>query len=252
MPASGRRSLSSPRVVVDTTRFQARMRQIRRMTPAARQEALGEVVGLVSRVAQATLRHDTNRNRRGWAMAHNAADAALRGALGGPVPVPALTASRRAKSNLARLVKRKTYLQRLLRSWYGDSGAGPTTRKPDRWHGKLVAALRKVEEQLQNYDEYSLIIGPRASAGLSAWANILRHKVYGGTSRIVQHGERTLVTLHNLEPHSSIVESRDRDWRAALRLARMAGLARISKAFVRRLASESSGRGGGFPRRGTR
>lgn len=207
-----------------------RLNAIRRGSVPAQDAVLQNMLGAVITQVEATAPSDTNRYRAGWARAANAAGV-------GPIRVPPLKASKYAQANRKLLEYRRDYIVRLMRRWYG-SEFSPTKkgRHEDKWWFELMRALETVEQQLAQFDDTTLIIGSRPGVKkLSSWVNIARFRVYGGTGQRLQRGSSVYYTLRNREPHSSIVESRNKNLASAMRDFRALGLRRQSRAFTKLL-----------------
>lgn len=225
-----------------------------RAGPAASVEALRVLGRAFGGAVLATSPTDTNRYKRGWAQALNAAGL-------GPVAVPEITRSRLADELKARLElqlerfearaekkkKAAEYWQKVYANRYARAG------RKDRWErdcaarrdraAKDAATARKqaerAAEQLRLFDPRGLVVwGRRGKGGKLTLGEVatVRTKVYGGRGVVVGTGSGAYLLLHNLEPHASIVESSDRVVARAFSAVKRPGVTRRARdAAARRI-----------------
>lgn len=212
----------------NTAGFDRQVDQLaRRFTPAAVFLAK-EIASVAARAMFAASPHDTNRFRRGWAVANNAAGLA-------PMPVPPVVKSKYAEQRRERLGRQIDRLKRTIagltgqidrdegkmRNWYDVPG-----RKPDKFYRqlkrdatrnynrrqRLLDVLEAARREIAQYDDTAILIGGRKRKegkdfGFSNLATV-RRTVYGGSGRVYEGRGQVLVELRNLEAHASIVDSK--------------------------------------------
>jgi hypothetical protein len=208
------------------------------------QEFLGSVVDASPR--------DTNRYVRGWMEAGNKAGVSS-------YALPQIEPSRFADRFAARLERQlveweqkleeaeriERYWRELHQERYVAKG------RTDKWERDLLkkakAAAARVEktrglvtiarEQVDKYHAGAVVIWGRSvkrefSKGQLA---TVREQAYGGDGKMMRNGWGTVVLLHNLEAHASIVEKRLRIVARATARLRAVGFKRATRAMTRAL-----------------
>jgi hypothetical protein len=192
---------------------------------------------------------DTNRYVRGWVEAGNKSGV-------GSWPLPPLIDSKfadklavRLELQLAKNEGRQRQEQAAVKYWadlhekrYLSQG------RTDKWERsllkkkresearleKVTALVERAREQLKKYHAGAIVIWGKKTKrefSLGQLATV-RESTYGGDGQVIKNGFQTLVLLHNLEAHASIVEKR---WRVVARSGarmRAVGFKKASKAMV--------------------
>lgn len=196
--------------------------------------------------------NDTNRYINGWIRALHAAGL-------NSIPVKAYSASRKREEYLRILEEQYFGLNRYadkLRNWVSlyelyDRTAPPRKdgrprKKRMRQHHvrKVVRDLRRAEKSeakaleiwttaLEN--ESILFFDRRAHSKRPRNFHTIRHKIFGGTGRIVIVGNKVIVELNNLEAHPRLVERNPKighPVRTAYNKLRSFGLRRASNRYM--------------------
>lgn len=236
---------------VDTSGFDRKMKRLREAGKTGQTTAMMSLGKLQIDAMIYVSPRDTLRYVRAWAMAGN-------GTKLGHWIVQDVQPSRhieklkdrlegqraRYKWMLDRAKERLDYWARLYDNRYLNTG------RKDRWARDAYNQVRKYEARVQRvqelyyianealnqlrYDPSAIVIWGRGATksalGRSKLATV-RDQVYGGEGKLQWVGDRLLMTLHNREPHASIVEKNHRVVARALAAVRVAGLRRASRAF---------------------
>lgn len=225
-------------VTIDDAQLKARVRVLKDRFGEAMLTAAEEVNALIAVRVEETAPRDTNRFVRGWLLA--CADV-------GPIPafIPALTKSARHEQYLKFLEREYKRVIRLLRGlqntlnlfYYSKPNRNRNTgaframkakeRKLQKWADRLIEEYFKLEG-----DPTALLFD--AERGKRNYSTV-RVGVFGGRGRIVPESDRWVVVLHNLEPHTTIVEQRYDIIRRAMREVKSYHLSRVAAAVVRKI-----------------
>lgn len=206
---------------LDDSGLRAKLARYRRNAPAARLEVLEHATReLVSEVV-ANEPRDTNRLVRGYMLAANQAGV-------GNFAVPAVKEGSFLKS--ANIQQR---LESQLARWDRIVQSYERKGRRDKWYNRAVKTRDRAREELAKLDPTSIaIFGNSKKRRLDV---TVRNKVYGGKGFRSHVAGRTFITIHNLEPHASIVESRNRVVRSAQSRMKAFGVKRYSRAYLRRM-----------------
>jgi chromosome segregation ATPase len=247
------------RAKMDSSGFLRRVARIRRAQPDAEHAAVRALAGQVVEDIMDMAPRDTNRYARGWALAAKAAGV-------GSVTVPNIEPSKRNEwlvdrldlqvaqwdARLAKAQERHAQMERTYHDRYTSIG------RYDKWERdmrqKVTAAAKRVEktkalrdratEALEaiKADPHALVIWGKRSKNDLAKGQIstVRTKLYGGTGKVERIGDRTIVVLHNLEPHASIVETNKRVVARALARARGTGIRKMGRKYVETLKRKAA------------
>lgn len=212
------------RTTMNIRGLQMRLRAMANASPAARRSAVRIMGETVIKRVLATSPADTNRYKRGWAEAGNAAGVGI-------FAVPQYNRSSRYSEMLSKLADAAADWRYILKTRYDDKG------RNDRHRAKAQAQLEKAEKRLADFlsNESGAVVGFNLYGGGRQFS--ARHKIYGGRGRIVSIGDRTYVELHNLEPHATMVEKQRGVMRRAVGSLRGAGLKRAGKGYIDRQAA---------------
>lgn len=201
---------------------------------------------------------DTNRYVRGWALAARAAGV-------GNVTVPSLEPSQyneylidrlelQAHRWAARLTKAKESHSRLA-AMYESRYA--STGRSGKWERDMAAKVKAAETRVRRTqalhdaaaeslaalkaDPTALVIWGRETKRefSKSQLSLVRNKLYGGTGKVERIGDRTIITLHNMEPHSSIVEKQHRVVARALARVRAQGLRKVGRKYIQAMARKA-------------
>lgn len=242
------------KVSVDTSGLKRKIDRLGRATPQAEAAAVRIIGEHLARTMLAISPRDTNRYARGWAMAANAAGV-------GTFSVPDVQASRYNERLIDRLeIQAERWRQRAASAkrsadfWrsiyqrrYADTGRSGKWERDARQRVQLAetrekrtadlyAMSAKALDELKANPDALVIWGRRSKRALAkgqiATARVLK---YGGTGQFFRVGTRSFVTLHNLEPHASIVERNHRVASRAIATARLVGVRRASAAFLKKI-----------------
>ncbi len=213
---------------VDTSGLRRKLRGIGGNAERARRVALTEMLtpAMASIINESP--RDTHRLVRGWMMAANGAGL-------GSYALPPIR-----PSQFQGLVGARRRLERQAQRWSAIVARYERqNRTKDKWYRQAVRTRDRAVEELAKLDDTSLVI----FGGRGRRLNItVRNKVYGGRGEMLNAGGRTFVRLHNLEPHASIIEKRNRAVRAALAGLRSMGVRRYGKSYMKGLGIGSGGR----------
>ena len=239
----------------NTAGFEAKLRALEEALPHAG-EAANKVMGqeFVKHLSVMAPR-DTNRYVRGWIEAGNKA-----GLTSSPLPpvVPSRSADRLAgrlerqlaewEARLERARKVVLYWDALHQSRYVARG------RSDKWEKNLLARKAEAEKRVEKL----VVLVERAKAqveafeatggsGIVIWGRktksqlakgqlaTVRERVYGGAGQFIRNGWNSLVRLHNLEGHATLVEKRYRVVARALAMVRATGARRARRDVVQAL-----------------
>lgn len=225
-------------VTIDSTELHRRAAEIkRRFGPAAR-GGVEQINALIAVRVDETAPRDTNRYVRGWLLA--CADV-------GPIPayIPPLAASSRHQQYLAKLekeykrvVKMAQAERRALEFLYLNK---PNRNRNTPGFRKLQNKINKLEKWAERLiEEYIKLDGDPSGLLMDAERggrnySTVRVGVFGGRGMVTEHSDRVIVSLHNLEPHTTIVEKRYEVMRRAMREVKSLGLSTVAAAIVRRI-----------------
>lgn len=207
---------------------------------------------------QRASRRDTNRFVRGWAIANNLAGLPS-------LPVPNVVPSRHAATYLkilgdqvdafSAMVGKYEYLiesrfrrvNRPMRGNYYNELSSALTRaytRLDRAREELRNAARKHSLNIPDYlfiglynkdGIYRPMRGAKTRGRTARQLATIRTKVYGGEGRMIVSAGVTVFQLHNLEPHTTLVNNRWGYVTSALKVARLAGVRAMGTSYVRGL-----------------
>lgn len=228
----------------------SRTRANRRLGPAGRKRALAFLVTPVVRTVLATCPRDTQRYAYGWARAANSAGL-------GPFPEPEIRNSRFRDQMFTRLEWEEARFEKLARraadvlKYWNDLlekryiRAGRTSGYWFRWtltrRDRAARTLERLTERLEQVrgDLKTLsgrtgvltIFRKGSKSGMGRTVTI-RATVYGGSAQWLDLGDRTVLRLHNKEPHATIVERRSKSLRAAQAAMRAAGIIPARRVYL--------------------
>jgi hypothetical protein len=241
---------------LDYTEFVRRANALRTEEARAREEAARDGTSAAMRHVFSHARRDTRRFVRGWSMANNMAGLPS-------LPVPAVKESNYADKYLEILgdqidtfSARAARLDMLIESRFRRTGRPMRGRYYNELGGDLqrtLVRLEKAREQLReaarrhelnipdylfvgvfNYrGQYVSMKGAKTKGKTARQLATIRTKVYGGYGRRYHSEEGTYYVLHNLEPHTTLVERRDRVVAEAMVIAKMMGVRRINETYTR-------------------
>ncbi len=206
----------------------------------ARRDAVTHDGRLIIRVIERIAKRDTNRYVRAWLQAGNQAGL-------GPFTVPAVQKSKHWEEFLAKLEEQIKHFndvaakkRRLIDAWYTSKG-----RRLDSYGRKLESDAVKAEWRASRaYEELGKFVKSPSALYFGATAYVergnqrtlstVRGTIYGGAGSIVTTNGRTVLTLHNKEPHATIVERRHHTMAAALSAVgnKHARFQRLSKGYT--------------------
>lgn len=161
---------------------------------------------------------DTNRMAAGFMQGANAAGL-------GPFDVPAVKASEK-------FPKMQRTLQRQLNKWlnlraiYEREG-----RTGQPYYRKILRAVESATRQIELLTDTSILVQNRGRR--VRWT--VRHRVYGGTGRRIETPGGTFFQVRNLEPHAIIIDRRRKIVARALGQARLTGLRKVRRSYLRGL-----------------
>lgn len=193
----------------------------------ARTRGIVTMASIVVWRAVADAPKDTRRFVRGWVLAGNAAGL-------DPMPVPVLQPPRKRDEIYKRLLRQAWFWAMIVRRYEQQA-------RFDAWYQKAKRKLDRSLEELQKFErtEFGAVIAIGIRNRLGTKLRTVRDKIYGGTGFVVQQRDGAEVVLHNLEPHTSIVEARTHVMANASRAFRGAGIVMGRKAFVKALKDEA-------------
>lgn len=212
--------------------------KVAKWTQAAQKAAGVSVIDLMNPVMRQILDKtptDTNRLKRGYAMAAN--DATL-----GPFSVPKIQPSKyrgqlndRFAIQIIRFENMVTFWERLIYNRYTSKN------RHDKWERDAERKLRVARKRLARAQQEAAKFGftPEAIAIFRSSKNGLtitaRTKMYGGVGKRVQVPGFNGVEIHNLEPHASIVESYKHAIRDAFATVSGSGLVRFKNSYLKNI-----------------
>lgn len=168
--------------------------------------------------------HDTNRLKRGYAMAANQANL-------GPFPVPDVQASKYRKDlgnrlsyQIAKFENSVAFWERIIQTRYLSKGRkGKWLRDAQSKKRTAEKRLARAKEEADKFGatDSALVIFRSSKSGLTM---TVRDKVYGGEGREISRPGFHGYQIHNLEPHASIVEKNTRVVAKALADGKALGL----------------------------
>lgn len=211
------------KLTADLSKFKAELDLIARQGPGASREAV-KVMGrdFIQEVEMISPR-DTNRYVRGWLEAGTAAGV-------GNFPAPPVVPSRVGE-------KLKAFFLAQFEKWDYIVRRNERSGRSDKWTRKAIKLRDRAAEELAKYTETAIAVGVRVvdgrafSVGRGRNLATVRTKVYGGTGSITRNGHETIVLLHNLEAHASIVEYLYRIRARAGARARVFGVKSVSRKY---------------------
>lgn len=208
-------------VRVDTSALKRKLRETLRASPAAREAAVKAMAREVMAEVVREWPRDTNRSVNGWALAANKAEV-------GPLPVrPYNKAS--WHDRIFRVLERRARFWTFRVARYEREG------RRDVWYRRAVRARDRAVLQLERMADtpHQAVIAFNLFGG--GRDPTVRHRIYGGTGRVERLASRTFVHLHNLEPHTTVVESRFGVLRRAQARFLGLGLRRAGKRYLEQL-----------------
>jgi hypothetical protein len=239
-------------VTVDYSAFRARMAAMRKRGNSAREAFLLAVgISFVQAVVKFSPR-DTHRYVRGWMQA-------ARGAGIRTDQLPAIVQSKKRDKIIEALTRQVSLtraaegrLRATMELWYVQAN------RPRRGYyhtlqrkiEKAAERSARAEEELKKFLQATgaVVMMRGSGAALNGYQRQLsgdainltvRDKVYGGRGRLTSGSTTSGLMLHNLEPHSRVVEK----YRGVVRRARAAlgaaGLQQLKGEYVGRLASDA-------------
>jgi len=234
-PGSGAGKLGR-RVTIDPTMMQRRLDAVRRALPEIHMNAIMEGNALIAIRVDETARRDTNRFVRGWLMACKDI---------GPIPVaiPSVKYASRHAAYVAKLkAELRTYqddlhtLDTQIDAWFSGPGRkrGAGYAKMLNRRAKLIQWSERLKEEIIKAEGEVSIVFFDMERGRRNYSTV-RTAIYGGKGRVVTNGVRAIATMHNLEPHTTIVERRDRIMARAMNELRAFGMTRINNRAKDRL-----------------
>lgn len=229
---------------LDGRGWQRKIDAFKSRDPKAGRQAAGEMAAAVCEIAHLMARKDTHRYARALAQIGNKTGY-------GSIPVDRVEPSRFAGLIEQRLEEQvQKFDDRLkedkdrLERWY--PGGPPRNPKTGYYH-ELNARIRRNEKLLaRSKEELEKVRGAGGESALliggffgvdyrqqgRALATV-RIPIYGGDVHYVLSPGRTMVVMHNKEPHASFVEKRDRTTDKAIDLFRMVGVRRVARKYVK-------------------
>lgn len=182
----------------DLSKLAAELSLLAKQGPGASREAV-KVMGrdFIEECIRLSPR-DTRRYVNGWIQAGNAAGVGI-------FPAEAIQPSRVGE-------KLRQFFLKQFQEWDWIVKRYEREGRQDKWYRKAVKLRDRAAEELAKYTETAIAIGVRVvdgrafSVGKGRNLATVRNKIYGGTGSIVRNGRETLINLHNLEAHASIVE----------------------------------------------
>jgi hypothetical protein len=207
-------------------------RKLRAMANASPEAGEAAVKIMTERALRKVLERaprDTARYVRGWAQAGNAAG------IGGFL-VPPLQKAKWFDTILRAIRKEE-------RKWAHIVASNQREGRSDKWTRRAERNLERAREQVARFDRApeGAVIGFNILGGKRA--PTIRHTVYGGDGRVFRVGNRTYVSLHNKEPHATLVEWRYGLMREAQRDFRGVGLRYGGKAYTKKINAAAAAAG---------
>ena len=201
---------------------------------------------------------DTARYMSGWGEAHNDLGVAI-------VALPPIVAHKGStnplfdqQEKLERQVERLLAIEKRMLAWkkIHEERMAKRVRSKRVWksHKKMLRKLDRIanvtDKAIGELDKFLgqkvgvIVIGGRRSRsgrfGKSQLATV-RLEPKGGTASITTVGSTSLLTLHNREPHASLVERNTRIGARGLAYARSElGLRRVSKKYLKQILKDAA------------
>lgn len=237
----------------DTSRLFRRLKHIDAARPAARAVAAREMAGHIIRYIDQHGKRDTNRYVRGWIMAGNDAGVSR-------IPVPVVKKSGRHDKFVEALMEQALFwkdleerLQTAYSRLYGyrttpgkrkrSSSMPPGQRELLKRLGTATRnrerAFQELERVVEHADRvvmvglYSTVDKGFASGKGRSLTRTTRHKVYGGTGRVYDTTHETWIVFHNREPHTTLVETKNKTYAKARAAVGGLGMRQASAAYLR-------------------
>lgn len=181
---------------LDMRKMTEKHRRWKAAGPVARRAGLREMARPIFQVVSQKGPRDTNRYVRAYMVASNE--------LGIGLAIPAVKPGHFANEFLPMLRRQVAYWE------MRDEQYRRENRTHQKYYRKIQARLMKAREQLQKWDETSIIIFGRASRAQGGGATLTRavSRVFGGEGRFIDHDHLTFIQIVNKEPHARIVEAR--------------------------------------------
>lgn len=239
---------------LDDSNFRRRTAEWVRRTPKAEKYVVSKMAGEFVGKVLSNSPTDTNRYIRGWIKAANAAS------IGTAFALPPLRRSKladvlavRLESQLRKWEKALVDAEQFAKFWTdlyqkryvatGRRGKWATDcrnkmNKAIRRRDKVAEIVRIATEQLAEYnngDGAQIVIFGRKTKGEFAKSRLttVRAKIYGGDAKWLTVKGRTLLELHNLEAHASLVENHRGVVRRAMSSVRSIGLKKYSARAIK-------------------
>jgi hypothetical protein len=215
-----------PTMTLNTASFRSKVRSMASASPQARKDAVKIMADEVVREVLRKAPRDTCRFVRGWAQALNASGA-------GTVPVPALKRSPFHDDRLR-------ILQKQLRFWDYVVQRDTHNKRNDKWTRRALQKRDRAREMIERFaegGETPILINLFGSAKFEGGLATVRHKLYGGTGRIIDLGGHAVVVLTNLEAHATLVEHNHKTFANATARFKSVGLRRVAERYVKRVAA---------------
>jgi len=239
---------------LDYAEFTRRAKALQTQEVYAREQAARDGTSAAMLHVFGHARRDTRRFVRGWAMANNMAGLPS-------LPVENVRVSNYAEKYLEILgdqvdtfkakAERLDYLiesrfrrvNRPMRGRYYNELSTDLTRtlmRLEKAREQLREAARRHELNIPDYlfmgvfnyrGQYVPMKGTKTKGKTARQLASVRVKVYGGWGRRYHNPEGTYYVLHNLEPHTTLVERRDRVVADGLAVARLMGVRRITELY---------------------
>jgi hypothetical protein len=134
---------------------------------------------------------------------------------------------------LETLERRITAKKKTLDAWYYSRGrTGPWLRKEEGRIHKLERQRDRAAEELAKFYGATGVVAFDLFTDRAKRRATVRDKIYGGSGAIITAGTRAFTRLHNLEPHASFVERRERVMARALGVLRQVGAKRASRKYL--------------------
>lgn len=237
----------------DASAWVAKLRAQRAAGPAARRSAATSMVQHLSNRLVQISRKDTNRYVNGWIDATVAA-----GATQNREPFrKSRNSDALAKALATQLVRLENILAGLvaMRAKWDMEG-----RKHDRSYQRVQQGIDKqkqrveiAKQHIENFNKHgaTIVMTRGTGAGLAGYerradsgkgVNVeVKHQIYGGTGRILQGQNTSVIIVHNLEPHSRVLEKRFGTLRTASAGLKAFGAKQGGATYLRSLLAASSG-----------
>lgn len=240
-----------PASVLDDREFRRRVAAIKKALPrgseAALQAAMGPVLGAIVH----SVPRDTNRLARGYALAARGAGVEVSGG------VPRVVASKYTEAAERKLREQVEKFERMRDDLLAEiaekakwKGRGAVQRKSAekllRRVEKWLARAREEEGKLTDTSIVFGLFGEGQTARGRKVGTTVRERIYGGDGRVVSGGGRSVMFIHNKEPHATLIEKVHGNVKAAFGAGRSVGLKKGRDAFAARvLGGNNRGRGVG-------